>query len=163
MTKQEFNHEVVSASFDIKPYALKLAKNQTDAEDLLQEAISKALHSRDKFKEGTNLSAWLYTIMKNIFINQYRRKKNHQVVFDDSDNGYLLHNTQTDFNRGETNLTIRELEEALAKLEETYRKPLLMHNEGYKYKEIAEEIDVPIGTVKSRIFAGRKKLRSRLA
>lgn len=160
MTSKPFNNQVLEASEKMKPYAIKMTRNATDAEDLIQEAVCKALTSRDKFKEGTNLSAWLYTIMKNIFINQYRRRKNFQTIRDFTENDYLLENIETDFNRGEANMTIKELNYALNKLEEPYKKPLEMHHTGYKYKEIASEFGVPIGTIKSRIYAGRKKIKS---
>ena len=90
MTQIDFNHRVTDLYKPLKNFALKLTRNMEDASDLTQETMSKAFYNQDKFREGTNMKAWLYTIMKNIFINNYRRQSNKLVVHDDTENQYYL-------------------------------------------------------------------------
>lgn len=163
MTVLEFNNRVVNFVENMEPIALNLTKDFEDARDLLQETMYKAFTNRDKFKEGTNLKAWLYTIMKNIFINNYRRQKKKNTIIDSTDNFYYLNLAAPDVpNEGESDMNLENIYEAINKLNEAYRKPFLMHYKGYKYEEIAEEIEVPIGTVKSRIHLARKHLKKLL-
>lgn len=147
----------------LKGFALKLTQNDDDASDLVQETILKALSNEDKFETGTNLKGWLYTIMKNIFINQYRRMVRSSVFVDKTDNQYYINSgKQTSGNRGEGNLIFKEINKAINSLSDNLRVPFMMAYEGYKYEEIAQQLSIPLGTVKIRIHVARQKLKDQL-
>jgi len=163
MTAIEFNQQILSFQNPLKYFALKLTADQEDAEDLLQETYLKALRYRDKFRERTNLKAWLYTIMKNTFINNYRRSSRSRTFIDDTEENYFINNGKNENNNmPDSEINFKEVKKAIDNLEQDSRTPFLMHYEGFKYKEIADELQLPIGTVKSRIFLARKKLMSTL-
>lgn len=144
-------------------FAYNLTKNSDDAKDLLQETYLRALNNMDKFQEGTNIKAWLLTIMRNIFINNYRKKVKTKVLFDSTDNLYFLNSGPNQIgNQGESNMLAQELDSILGELEEGLRFPFIKHFEGYKYQEIADEMKLPLGTVKSRIFFARQDLKTRI-
>ncbi|HNQ11817.1 MAG TPA: sigma-70 family RNA polymerase sigma factor [Bacteroidia bacterium] len=148
----------------LKGYALKLTRNSEDANDLVQETMYKAIANSEKFKKGTNLKGWLYTIMRNIFINNYRRMVNSNIFNDDSENQYYLNSaTRVDRNNGEKKLTMQEIETELSKLNDKLKVPFMMSYTGYKYEEIADQLNVPLGTIKIRIHNARKKLQKALA
>jgi RNA polymerase sigma-70 factor (ECF subfamily) len=163
MTLIEFNTQVTSLQDNLKAFAHSLTSNHEDAKDLMQETILKALKYRDKFQDQTNLKAWMYTIMKNTFINDYRRRRKTDLIFDDTPENYFLNIGK---NKGyvspESVYSLKEMWGAVDRLEDEYRVPFKRHVEGYKYKEIADELNLPIGTVKSRIFLARKKLMDAL-
>ena len=164
MTHIEFNHRVQDLYKPLRNFALKLTRNLEDATDLTQETMVKAFYNHDKFREGTNMKAWLYTIMKNIFINQYRRQVNSQVVTDDTDNQYYINShSQRTGNLGERKMILKDIQDAIAALSKNLRIPFEMAFEGYKYEEIAQYMKVPLGTVKIRIHNARKKLKSTLS
>ncbi len=141
-------------------YALSLTTNHEDANDLVQETNFRALSSREKFIMNTNFSAWMHTIMRNSFINNYRRRyKMTQAPTLVDDISYLSNNYYTNDTPDKIHYT-NEIHKHMNNLDNDFKKPLTMHMEGYKYKEIAETLDMPIGTVKSRIFFGRKKLQT---
>ncbi len=159
----EFNQEVLGFRRALKYFALKLTMNDDDANDLLQDTIIKALMYKDKFVEKTNLKAWLYTIMKNTFINNYRRAVKTNTIIDSTKDLYFINIPQSSgFASPESSFNAKEIIEVVAALEEEYRIPFEMHFQGFKYKEIADELNLPIGTVKSRIFIARKKLMEKL-
>jgi RNA polymerase sigma factor (sigma-70 family) len=147
----------------LNSYALQLTKNSEDANDLVQETMLKALTYQTKFKEGTNLKGWLYTIMRNSFINNYRRIMRRNTFIDTTDNTYFLdsanHSTE---NGGESKFLAEDIQEAIATLPEDLKITFELNMEGFKYHEIAEELDIPIGTVKTRIFVAKKRLRKQL-
>jgi len=160
MTTLQFNEQVVDYSGSLKPFAYKLTRNSEDASDLIQETVYKALINADKFHKGTNLKAWLFTIMRNIFINNYRRNSRHGIVSDPTENLSLLNSIRNSTtNSGLVNIHMEEVNKALENLSEEFRIPFLLHYEGFKYNEIAEELQLPLGTVKSRIFFARKALQ----
>ncbi len=135
-----------------------------DASDLTQETMSKAFFNHDKFREGTNMKAWLYTIMKNIFINNYRRNAKSQITHDDSENQYYLNSyAHQTGNQGESKMILKDINTAIDSLSKNLRVPFLMAFQGYKYEEIASFMKVPLGTVKIRIHNARKKLKKDLA
>lgn len=141
-------------------FAIRLTRDEWEARDLLQETAFKAFKYRKLYQPHTNLRAWLMTIMRNTFINEYRKRKRRQTIQDNTAGSFLLENgNQAVFNDGEVNLTLEELQEMIGKVEEWARIPFLMYYQGYKYDEIAEELNVPLGTVKSRIFFARRQLR----
>ncbi|HND44812.1 MAG TPA: RNA polymerase sigma factor [Chitinophagales bacterium] len=153
-----FNNKVSEARGVLKPFAIKLTRDITDAEDLVQETVYKAIVNYEKFQTGTNLKAWLYTIMKNIFINDYRKKVSRNVIVDNTPNAYLLNSSITISNNAERAFVMEDINLALQKISAELRVPFLMHYKGYKYKEIADKLNLPLGTVKSRIFFARKDL-----
>ena len=163
MSKVEFNNNLYALEPSLKSFAMNLTKDSEDAKDLYQETTFRAITNRDKFKAGTNLKAWLFTIMKNIFINNYRKKSKKRTLFDSTDNLYYLNSTKSAISNGAgTNLTLEELNKMIADLDESIRTPFEMHFEGYKYQEIADQLELPLGTVKSRIFFARKELKAEI-
>jgi RNA polymerase sigma factor (sigma-70 family) len=163
MRVNTFNKNILALRDNLKQYAISLTENIEDAEDLLQETFLKALLNKDKYKDNTNLKAWMYTIMKNTFINGYRRKRNSQTFIDKTDNKYFINKSdQNGFNTTESLISEEEINIRIDSLDEEFKQPFQMFTDGFKYKEIAEKLDIPIGTVKSRIFFGRKKLSSGL-
>lgn len=163
MTSPQFQNSVTSLQEFLRPFALNLTKNSDDTDDLLQETICKALMNEDKYQSGTNIKAWLYTIMKNIFINNYRKKSKMKMMTDTTDNLYFINSAQMEVTSGaESKLVMDDLQKVLSSLADEYRLPFLMHYEGFKYQEIAEKFDLPIGTVKSRIFLARQALKKKL-
>ena len=160
MTHVEFNHRVKDQYKPLRNFALRLTRDLEDAIDLTQETMLKAFYNRDKFREGTNLKAWLYTIMKNIFINNYRRMVNSNLVTDDTENQYYINShSQRTGNRGEKNIILQDINKAIYSLSDNLRVPFIMAFNGYKYEEIARYLAVPLGTVKIRIHNARKKLK----
>lgn len=163
MTNFEFSHKVNLHYSPLRGYALKLTQDHEDANDLVQETMLKAFKNKDKFEEGTNLKGWLYTIMKNIFINNYRRMVKGNIFTDDTEGQFYINQASfTAKNEGERNLVMKELNTAIAELADNLKIPFLMSFEGYKYEEIAEQLDVPLGTVKIRIHVARQRLMERL-
>ena len=163
MTAMEFNYQLTNLSGNLERFALSLTSNMEDAKDLLQETFLKAISYRDKFEDNTNLKAWTFTIMKNTFINNYRRAVKSNTTFDHTDDLYFLNLKQeSGYNNPDSSLSTKEIEKKINKLEDEFRVPFLMHTQGYKYKEIADKLNLKIGTVKSRIFFTRKKLMESL-
>ena len=159
MTAMEFNFKLINLQDNLKSFALSLTSNHNEAQDLVQETFLKAIKYKDQFADKTNLKAWTYTIMKNTFINNYRRSVKQNTTFDSTQDLYFLNSSQeSGLESPESRYGSNEIVKAINNLEDDYRRPFEMHIEGYKYKEIADELSLPIGTVKSRIFFTRKKL-----
>ena len=159
MTAIEFNYRLLSLKDNLNNFALSLTNNVDDANDLVQDTYLKAITYREKFDPGTNLKAWAYTIMKNTFINNYRRGMRQNAFIDSTDNLYHLNSKSTaEAERPDSTLRAKEIQKSIQNLSDEHRIPFLMHTKGYKYKEIAEQMNLSIGTVKSRIFFSRKKL-----
>ena len=163
MKKPEFDSLVTKETESLRMYALRFTHNYEDAGDLVQDTVLKAITYFDKYKDGTNLKGWLYTIMKNTFINNYRRttKVNSFVTQSDEITSSNLYFSSTK-NKGEDIFVMDDIKEALSLLEIEYYTPFSMYVEGYKYHEIAERLEIPIGTVKTRIHMARKHLKQRL-
>jgi RNA polymerase sigma-70 factor (ECF subfamily) len=148
----------------LNSFAYNLTKNSEDAKDLYQETAFRAMTNRDKFRPGTNLKAWLFTIMKNIFINNYRKKVKANTIMDNTDNLYYLNSGRNSIdNAADSNILIKELKAMISLLDDSTRIPFLMHYQGFKYQEIADHLSLPLGTVKSRIFFARKDLKAQIA
>jgi RNA polymerase sigma factor (sigma-70 family) len=163
MTALEFNHQLIGLEDKLGRFALSLTANKEDAKDLLQETLLKAITYRDQFVQYTNLKAWTYTIMKNTFINNYRRNIRQNTTFDNTKDLYFLNqNKDTLSITPEAAISAQEINKVIDGLDDGFRIPFKMHTEGYKYKEIAQKLDLKIGTVKSRIFFTRKKLMDTL-
>ena len=163
MSVTEFNEILLNNSGSLKPFAISLTHDHQIAKDLYQETMYKALANRDKYGTGTNIKAWLFTIMRNIFINDYRRKVKQKTIFDNSGNEYLLRSgTAVVKNDGESALHLKEINQAIYHLPQIFRTPFLLYFEGYRYHEIAYSLNEPLGTVKSRIHFARKLLKNQL-
>ena len=160
MSALEFHSQFDQFTKVLQGFAYNLTKNREEAKDLYQETAFRALSNRDKFIPGTNLKAWLLTIMKNIFINNYRKKVKANTIIDSSENQYLLNsgNNAID-NSAESQILIDEITAMIETLDESLKVPFEMHRLGYKYQEIADKLRLPLGTVKSRIFFARKELK----
>ncbi|QTH60424.1 sigma-70 family RNA polymerase sigma factor [Corynebacterium hindlerae] len=152
--------------------ALRLTRNPSDAEDLVQETYMKAFKSFDSFKEGTNLKAWLYRIMTNTYINSYRKAQRQPAQLPTDDiTDYQLYSTSSHQSTGLDSAEVEalnglpdsEITDALNALSDEYRMAVYYADiEGLPYKEVAEILGVPIGTVMSRLHRGRKQLREAL-
>ena len=159
MTQLEFNYKLVGLRDNLNYFANLLTSSEEGAKDLVQDTFVKALTHREQFQPDTNLKAWAYTIMKNTFINNYRRNIRSNTIIDTTDDLFYLNtSTQSEVESAESRLSMNDILQRIAQLEENHRKPFEMHTAGFKYKEIAEALDLSIGTVKSRIFFTRKKL-----
>lgn len=164
MTALEFSFSVERMSRSLKAFAYKLTKDLEDANDLLQETLLKAFTNRDKFNDGTNLKAWLYTIMKNTFITNYQRLMRRKTFIDTTDNLHYINSSESlTENRALAAFAMKDINTALQKVDPVYIRPFMMYFEGFKYHEIAEELKIPIGTVKNRIHIARKSLKDQLA
>ena len=160
MSTVEFDRQFENMSSLLHAFAYNLTKNVEDAKDLFQETAFRAITNRDKFRAGTNLKAWLFTIMKNIFINNYRKKVKANTIMDSTDNLYYINSGKSMIANGaESNIMMNEIIGMVEELEENIKVPFLMHYQGFKYQEIADHLDLPLGTVKSRIFFARKELK----
>ncbi len=164
MSTNEFYSEFNNLTSVLKVFAYHLTQNFDDARDLYQETAYRAIKNKEKFSPGTNFKAWLMTIMKNIFINDYRKKVRHNTLVDTTENLYFINSgSDTIENEGGSNIMMQELIKMVDSLEDGLRIPFLMHYQGYKYQEIADYLDLPLGTVKSRIFFARKELKAQIA
>jgi RNA polymerase sigma-70 factor (ECF subfamily) len=163
MTATDFNEMVVLHADFLKPYAMSLTRNSENAKDLFQETMFKALLNRDKYHFGTNLKAWLHTIMRNTFINDYRRnKKFKQVDSETTAEILLLNKGSVAHNYGWNKMRMAEVQEAIHSLPAVFRIAFELYYTGYKYQEIATLLKEPLGTVKSRIHFARKILMNTL-
>jgi RNA polymerase sigma factor (sigma-70 family) len=163
MTQIEFTHKLVSLHDNLQYYANMLTSNREEAKDLIQDTYLKALANRDKFADDTNLKAWTYTIMKNTFINNYRRNQKANTIIDSTEDLFYLNiPRKSEFASPDSNYSEKEIKKSISSLAPDQRLPFEMHNDGYKYKEIADSLKISIGTVKSRIFFTRRKLMDNL-
>ena len=164
MTAIECNYAIYSTSKALKPVALRLTKDSEDANDLLQDTLVKAFLNREKYADGTNLKAWLYTIMKNTFITNYQRMVRKNTFIDTTDNLHYINSSDSLVeNNAYSSFAMEDINEAIDTLEDTYKVPFMMHFKGFKYHEIAQKLNIPIGTVKNRIHIARKELKDLLA
>ena len=157
MSITEFNSMVLNHSESLKPFAISLTRDHDKANDLCQETLYKAFAYRDKYEQGTNIKAWLYTIMRNIFINDYRRNARKKIVLDT-----VKYSQAVYANSSEVNLKLREIDTALHKLPSIFKTACLLYLQGYKYHEIAFALNEPLGTIKSRIHFAKKLLQKQL-
>lgn len=147
-------------SQSLRAFSMKLTGNSVDAEDLYQDTALRIINNADKFRPNTNFKAWAVTIMRNIFINNYRKKVRRGVLLDQTPNNYYINSGDSVVdNDGEHNVAYNELLKMVAALPSDFRIPFWMAYEGYKYDEIADKLEAPLGTIKSRIFFARKKLQ----
>lgn len=164
MGSAKFQSNLLNLQDKLLNFAYMLTSNRDEAYDLLQETTLKALENEDKFAENTNFKGWVFTIMRNVFINNYRRGMRTATIVDTTENLYHLNLSQdSGLETPEGSLGTSEISDAINSFADEYRIPFSMHVAGYKYNEIAEQMNLPLGTVKSRIFFSRKKLQERFA
>lgn len=159
MGVQEFNSLIINNANGLKPFAISLTRNPEAAQDLYQETLYKALAHREKYQPGTNIKAWLSTIMRNVFINEYRRRERKKTVLQavqyagqGAPNGW----------QAESRVRLKEIDKAVHALPEMLKITYMLYFQGYKYNEIAEELNEPLGTIKSRIHFARKLIQKQI-
>jgi RNA polymerase sigma factor (sigma-70 family) len=163
MTAMEFNKQLTNLQNNLQYFATKLTGNNEDANDLMQDTYLKALKNREKFEDDTNLKAWTFTIMKNTYINNYRKTRNINGIMDNTDDLFNLNiQCKSDFPAPDSEFHTKEINSKISKLSNNQRVPFELYHSGYKYHEIAEKLNISIGTVKSRIFLSRQKLMDSL-
>ncbi|MEX1202938.1 MAG: RNA polymerase sigma factor [Ferruginibacter sp.] len=164
MSNTDFNDMLLSNADYLKPFAFTLTRDNETAKDLMQETLFRALANKEKYNVGTNIKAWMYTIMRNIFINDYRKKSRQNTMFDSTPNDFLLNHNQTAVaNAAEVSLKLKDIQSAIHELPEIFKHPFVLYFEGYKYNEIATLLNEPLGTIKSRIHFARKLLKEQLS
>lgn len=164
MSALEFNQMLLRNADFLKPFAINLTRDTEAANDLYQETLYKALANQEKYNAGTNIKAWLFTIMRNIFINNYRRKAKQRTIMDSTSGDFLINMKQATVpNAAESELRIKEIKQAIKDLPEIFKTPFLLYFDGYKYNEIAEALNEPLGTIKSRIHFARKLLKEQIS
>lgn len=162
MSPVEFNTKFNPLNDRLFGFAMRLTRNKEDAKDLMQETVYKAFSKRDRFKRGTNFKAWVSTIMRNSFINNYRRKKTRNQVEQPVEDLRLAAGNKTVNGNALSSIMVKEIYKMIQELSDLYAIPFLMHYRGFEYQEIADNLNIPIGTVKSRIHTARKKLRAKI-
>jgi len=159
MTDENFNELLLQNKEFLKPFSLSLTHNEEESKDLIQDTLYRALANKEKFQKDTSIRAWLYTIMRNIFINNYRRNKRFSKISSDvPQDYYLFQKEKIAHNHGLMNVGIREIKAAIHRLPDIFRLAFEMYYLGYKYQEIADILKEPLGTIKSRIHFARKIL-----
>ena len=163
MTALEFNHRIIGLQPTLKLYTRRFTVDKEESEDLLQDTILKALSNKEKFTQNTNFKAWLYTIMKNTFINKYRKESKTKTQLDNTKDLYYLNVADTHtFSSPGSGMEYKEIMALMNELKDIYLIPFKMYFDGYKYHEISEEMNIPLGTVKTRIFYARQFLKDRM-
>lgn len=163
MKTVDFTQHLLSIQTELFRFAFKLTADREEANDLLQETSLKALDNEEKFTPDTNFKGWMYTIMRNIFINNYRKTVRDQTFVDQTDNLFHLNLPQdSGFDSTEGAYDLKEIHRIVNALPKDYRVPFAMYVSGFKYREIAEKLGLPLGTVKSRIFFTRQRLQNDL-
>jgi len=160
MSTAELNALLVSHTQYLQPFAVSLTQDRETAKDLCQETMYRALSNIDKYQVGTNLKSWLYTIMRNIFINDYRKKKRQPNAT--SDETIVLQKADPVSDSAYRKLAKKEIDQVIHMLPPIFRTSFLLYVEGYKYNEIAEMLNEPLGTIKSRIHFARKTLQKQI-
>ena len=164
MSASEFNDLLIRNTDYLKPFAFTLTRDNESARDLIQDTFYKALANREKYHVGTNVKAWMSTIMRNIFINEYRRKIRQRTIFDNTPNEFLINSANAFASQDvEGHLQLKDIEATVHRLPEIFRNPFLMYFEGYRYIEIASALHEPLGTIKSRIHFARKLLKEQIS
>lgn len=155
-----FQQQVIEHQTYLARVAKKFTKSAADAEDLVQETIIRLLQNEDKFRTGSNFKAWCSVVLRNTYINSYRKTETRAPQMN---NLRKLNAEKTSENSGTALLALEELEQTIESLSDTIKIPFLMFYQGYSYEEIAQHFSVPIGTIKSRIFLARQSLKERLS
>ncbi|MDE5573008.1 MAG: sigma-70 family RNA polymerase sigma factor [Muribaculaceae bacterium] len=163
MTSSVFQSRLLDLQSNLLNFAYMLTSNRDDAYDLLQDTTIKVIESEDKYVDNVNFKGWVFTIMRNIFINNYRKMSRQATVVDTTEDLYHLNLPQeSGFETPEGSFAAKEISDAINSFDDDYRIPFSMHVQGFKYNEIAEKMNLPLGTVKSRIFFARQRLQEML-
>jgi RNA polymerase sigma-70 factor (ECF subfamily) len=163
-SNESFKNRLLGLQGNLLSFAYQLTSNREAAQDLLQDTTLKALDNEEKYVDNVNFKGWIFTIMRNIFINNYRQNVRQATVVDKTEDLYHLNISQeSGLATPEGSYAVKEISQALNSFSDEYRVPFNMYVAGYKYHEIAEKLGLPLGTVKSRIFFARKRLRSQLS
>jgi RNA polymerase sigma factor (sigma-70 family) len=163
MATIDFNYQLAGLRDTLQAFTRRFTDNREESQDLVQDTLLKALTYRDQFREDTNLKGWLFTIMRNTFINNYRKHQRIRTKRDNTKDLYFLNiEDQHTFNRPQENFEFEEIWRNVHDLKDELLIPFKMHSSGYKYHEIALRLSIPIGTVKNRIFHARKEIQKRL-
>lgn len=162
MTRKSFKDDVIGMQTNLMNFAFKLTMDKDRASDLVQDTTLKALDSEGKFAENVNFKGWIFTIMRNIFINNYRRSVRESTILDTSDTIFHVSDTRPAPETPDGTYAVSEISDLISKIPAKFSKPFQMHVAGYKYEEIAETLNLPLGTVKSRIFTTRTQLKALL-
>ena len=159
-SQNSFKSALLGMQGNLLSFAMKLTLNSDEAHDLVQDTTLKALNNEEKFVDNANFKGWMMTIMRNIFINNYRKSARENTIIDTSEDLYRLNVPQdSGMETPDNAYSVSEISSIIAGFPEDFRQPFTMHVAGYKYEEISEELSMPLGTVKSRIFFTRKRLR----
>ena len=162
-TNETFKQRVLGLQSNLLSFAYQLTTDKDQARDLLQDTTLKALDNEEKYVDNVNFKGWIFTIMRNIFINNYRQTVRKATVIDQTEDLYHLNISQdSGLESPEGSFAVKEITHALEGFSDDYRIPFNMYVAGYKYNEIADKMGLPLGTVKSRIFFARKRLRDQL-
>ena len=163
MTAIEFTYQIAGLRPTLQAFTRRFTRDKEESHDLVQDTLLKALMHRDKFRADTNLKGWLFTIMRNTFINNYRKHQRERTSHDTTKDLYYLNTEESHtFNRPQERLEFKEIWRNVNNIREELLIPFKMYTTGYKYHEIAEHLLLPIGTVKNRIFHARKEIQKRL-
>jgi RNA polymerase sigma factor (sigma-70 family) len=163
MTALELTHQITSLRSTLKTFTRRFTNDREESSDLVQDTILKALIYKDKFTQDTNLKGWLFTIMRNTFINNYRKNQRARTSNDTTKELYYLNVEDTHtFNSPTSHYEYKDIWKNVNELKDELLVPFKMHTSGYKYHEIAKHMNLPIGTVKNRIFHARKEIQKKL-
>ncbi|MDE7346507.1 MAG: RNA polymerase sigma factor [Muribaculaceae bacterium] len=158
-----FINKLLGLQGNLMNFAYQLTSNRETAEDLVQDTTLKVLDNEEKYVDNVNFKGWVMTIMRNIFINNYRRQVRSATIIDTTEDLYHLNISQeSGLETPEGTFATKEIAKAISDFTDDYRVPFSMYVAGYKYSEIAEHMNLPLGTVKSRIFFARKRLQETL-
>lgn len=164
MSNKTFEAKLLAVQDNLLNFAYLLTSNHDDAYDLLQDTTLKVLDNEDKYVDNVNFKGWVFTIMRNLFINNYRRSVRQATMIDTTDNlVYLNISQESGLETPEGSCAEKEITAAIDALPDEFRIPFSMMVAGYKYNEIAEKMGLPLGTIKSRIFFARKRLQEQFA
>lgn len=160
---KNFESKLIALQNNMLNFAYQLTSNRDDAYDLLQDTTLKALDNEDKYVDNVNFKGWVFTIMRNIFINNYRKGVRSATIVDQTEDLYHLNLPQeSGLDTPDGSIAAKEITAAIDSFSDEFRIPFSMHVAGYKYNEIAEHMGLPLGTVKSRIFFARQRLQEML-
>jgi RNA polymerase sigma-70 factor (ECF subfamily) len=164
MKANEFYNQLLDLEQSLMNYAYRLKLGNDDARDLVQETYLKALLNREKFVDNGYLKAWTITIMRNTFINNYRHNVLHNTHCDRTEESFYINQTKCSGSDNPDSIySVTEITKNIEQLKDKFRVPFKMYVAGYRYREIANTINLNIGTVKSRIFLARKVLMNNLS
>jgi len=164
MTSIEFSSQLLSLEISLRKFAYRLSSKKDDADDLVQETFLRVLLKKDSFVNNVNFKSWTFTIMKNIFVDSYRRNLKRGTPVDQRIDSYFIYQPDSvSFENPDSTYSVLEISQNIERLDEKFRIPFNMYVEGYKYIEIADKLNLKIGTVKNRIFLTRKQLMVQLS